>query len=78
MSDFSADLNVVVGFIKTLYEASETDMDVTIKIGLLNGILRNELPLLLTTALSRFWHNLQSCFQTSYLTTKCKGTIKAS
>ena len=57
MSDFSADLNVVVGFIKTLYEASETDMDVTIKIGLLNGILRNELPLLLTTALSRFWHN---------------------
>ena len=61
MSDFSADLNVVVGFIKTLYEASETDMDVTIKIGLLNGILRNELPLvlLLTTALSRFCHNLQ-------------------
>ena len=42
MSDFSADLNVVVGFIKTLYEADETDMDVTINIGLLNGILRND------------------------------------
>ena len=54
MSDSFADLNVVVGFIKTLYEADETDMNVTINIGLLNGDLRNELPLLLTTALSRF------------------------
>jgi hypothetical protein len=52
---FSADLNVVLGFINTTYEASETDMDVIVQIGLLNGLLRKEVALELTVLdLSRF------------------------
>jgi hypothetical protein len=48
----SADLNVVLGFINTMYEASETDMAVTIQIGLLNGSrsFSNEVSLELTVS----------------------------
>lgn len=45
---FSADLNATLGFINTLYEASETDEVVTVQIGLLNGVLRKEESLELT------------------------------
>jgi hypothetical protein len=52
------DLHVVLGFINTLYEASETDKATTIQIGLLNGVLREKLSLELTVVdgadMSRF------------------------